>query len=251
MAFLEVHGQRFDAGLVAFDKDGTLIDFEFMWGRLAKAWAELLAPGREYDFLRADLLRGWGYDAAQGRTLPQSPLAIASTGQLQTIAAATLYRHGFPWTEADDRARSAFSSTAESPELDLSNLLRPAGDAAGLFRRLQDHDVRVAVVTTDRCAETEKALRLLHVRHLVDCIVSGDDGLALKPAPDMLLDACSRTGVPPVRTVVVGDTEGDMLMAQRAGAGLKVAVLGGVGDPALLKQYADVAVSGIDEITLA
>ncbi len=251
MALLEVRGRRFDAGLVAFDKDGTLIDFEFMWGRLAKAWAEILAPGRNHDYLRADLLRAWGYDPAQEHTLPQSPLAIASTAQLQTIAAVTLYLHGFPWTEADNRARMAFHSTTQSPALDLSHLLRPAGDVAGLFGRLHAHGVRVAVVTTDRYAETEDALRLMGVRHLVACIVSSDGGLALKPAPDMLLDACARTGVSPANTAVVGDTEGDMLMARRAGAGLKVAVLGGVGDPAVLEQYADVVASNIDEIRLA
>jgi hypothetical protein len=40
-------------------------------------------------------------------------------------------------------------------------------------------------------------------------------------------------------------------MAGRAGAGLKVAVLTGAGDPALLAQHADVVLGSIDEIRLA
>jgi beta-phosphoglucomutase-like phosphatase (HAD superfamily) len=43
MARLQIGPVPFDAGLVAFDKDGTLIDFEFMWGRLAATWVEHLA----------------------------------------------------------------------------------------------------------------------------------------------------------------------------------------------------------------
>jgi hypothetical protein len=37
-------------------------------------------------------------------------------------------------------------------------------------------------------------------------------------------------------------------MAERAGAGLKVAVLSGAGEPALLEEHADVVLRSIDEI---
>jgi phosphoglycolate phosphatase len=246
MARLQIGSVPFDAGLVAFDKDGTLIDFEFMWGRIAATWVEHLAAGEAGEGLRQELYRAMGYEPERQSTDPQSPLAIATTGQLQTIAAATLYRHGIPWPEAEDRARAAFQAGARLP---LADLIRPAGDVAGVMERLQAAGVWVAVLTTDNRAETEETLRILGVAHLVDHLVCGDDGLAAKPAPDMLLAACEALRVQPACAVVVGDTLGDLLMAQRAGAGLKAAVLTGVGGRALLVPHADVVLDSIDDIT--
>jgi phosphoglycolate phosphatase len=248
MAWLRFGALPFDAELVAFDKDGTLIDFEFMWGRLARAWVERLAVGSDVDTLRAELYRSLGYDPQLRRTEPQSPLAIATTGQLQTIAASVLYRFGIPWTEAEDRVRLAFGIGEELP---LASLIRPTGDVVRLFERLRGAGVRLAVVTTDHRAETEETLRLMEIAHLVDLLVCGDDGLPSKPAPDMLLAACQGQGVEPGRSAVVGDTMGDILMAQRAGAGLTVAVLTGAGDEAGLRSHADVVLQSIDEIEIA
>jgi len=235
----------FDADLVAFDKDGTLIDFEFMWGRLATAWVECLVEGGQGELLQRDLYRSLGFDPDRQRTESESPLAIATTGQLQTIAAATLYRHGVPWPEAEDRARLAFDTSSDLP---LPRLIHATGDVAGLLGHLRETGVRVAVVTTDHRAATVETLRILGIAHLVELLVCGDDGLPSKPAPDMLLAACGWSGVEPARTVVVGDTLGDLLMAQRAGAGLRVAVLTGPGDPEKLAQQADVVLKSIDEI---
>ena len=245
---LRIDGVHFDADLVAFDKDGTLVEFEPMWGRLAEAWAKALAPDRGEEPRRLDFHRAWGYDPAAHRTAPQSPLAIATTAQLQTIAAGVLYRQGLSWTEAEDRVRAAFQKVAA--DLPLASLVHPTGDVSGLFARLQATEVRVAVVTTDHRAETEEALHLLGALHLVDHLVCGDDGLPTKPAPDMLLAACKRLGVEPARTAVVGDTVGDLLMAQRASSGLKVAVLTGAGNPSLLAAHADLVIRSIDDITI-
>ncbi len=245
MALLQIGRLPFDADLVVFDKDGTLIDFDSMWGRLAKVWVGRLVAGIADSSLEADLYRSLGYEPAEQRTDPQGPLAIATTAQLWAIAAGTLYRHGLPWPEAEDRVRWAFDTTAELP---LASLVRPAGDVAGLLAQLRQAGVQTAVVTTDHRAETEETLRLLGVSGLVNQVVCGDDGLPSKPAPDMLLAVLERSGLRPSRTAVVGDTLGDLLMAERAGAGLKVAVLSGAGLGPALGQHADVVLQSIDEI---
>jgi HAD superfamily hydrolase (TIGR01509 family) len=245
VALVEFGDRSFDAGLVAFDKDGTLLDFGYMWGRLAVAWVEHLVAESAGPELRRDLYRSIGYEPQKQKTVPQSPMAIAATHQLQTIAAATLYRHGIPWPEAEDRSRRAFEAASALP---LADLIRPTGDVAGLLARLQAAGVRVAIVTTDHRAETEESLCLMDIAHLVDDTVCGDDGLPAKPAPDMLQAICKRLGIVPARTAVVGDTEADLLMAGRAGAGLKVAVLTGAGEPALLHEQADVVLNSIDDI---
>jgi phosphoglycolate phosphatase len=240
-----------EVSLVAFDKDGTLIDFEHMWGRLAAEWADRLATGSHAETIKRELYRAWGYDAQRRRTLPLSPFAMATTGQVQTIAAATLFRCGVPWPEAEDRARTVFQTTLSGAGLTLGDLVRPAGDVAGLFRKLQTAGVGVAVITTDHRADTEASLRLLGVAELVDHVVCGDDGLPSKPAPDMLLAACHHLATHPSRCAVVGDTEADLLMAQRAGAGVRAAVRTGPGDPVLLARYADVVLESIDDISVA
>ena len=248
MALLNIGNLPFDAELVAFDKDGTLIDFEFLWGRLAVAWVERLTADKGDETLRRDLYRSLGYDPQRQRTEPRSPLAIATAGQLQTITAAVLYRHGILWPEAEDRAHLAFHQTAA--DLPLADLIRPAGDVVGLLGKLQEAGVHVAVITTDHRAETEETLCIMAIAHLVGLLVCGDDGLPSKPAPDMLLAACERLSVEPSRVAVVGDTVADLLMAQRAGAGLRAAVLSGAGDRALLEAHADVVLRSIDEIAI-
>ena len=60
-------------------------------------------------------------------------------------------------------------------------------------------------------------------------LVCADDGVPVKPAPDMVLRLCAAIGVPPARTAVVGDSAADLRMARAAGAGLAIGVLTGVG----------------------
>lgn len=247
MGSLLIGALRFEADLVAFDKDGTLIDFDALWGRLDDTWVRRLTPGVDDEALRHELFRSLGYDVLSRRTLAESPLAIASTQQLLAIVSSVLYRSGIPWAEATDRTRAAFQTVEVGP---LADLIKPVGDVRGLFGRLQEADVRVAVITTDNRHETEECLRILGVEHLVDFTVCGDDRVSPKPEPDMLLAVCHHLALPPARCVVVGDTMGDLLMAERAGAGLSVGVLSGVGDPLLLESKADVVLPSIDSITV-
>jgi phosphoglycolate phosphatase len=69
--------------------------------------------------------------------------------------------------------------------------------------------------------------------------LQGADTAASKPEPDMVLNACTETGISPANTIVFGDSVYDMQMARSAGA-RAVGVSWGYGEPdALLATGAE------------
>jgi phosphoglycolate phosphatase len=248
MAILRFNAVEFDAALVILDKDGTMVDFDHMWGQFALEWAAELAGPLGLPQLESSLLDILGYDSQRKSTRPGTPLVSGSAEQLQSIAATILVQAGIPWSEAVEMTRRTFARVAlHSPP---GERIRSFGDLGALLAGLQSAGVRVAVVTTDDRRPTSLVLEKLGVSEYVDTMVCGDDGIAWKPAADMLVAACTRLEIAPVRAVVVGDTVADMVMAERGGAGLKVAVLSGVGDERLLRQAADVVLSSIADVVI-
>jgi phosphoglycolate phosphatase len=121
-------------------------------------------------------------------------------------------------------------------------------DLGDLFDRLRAGGCGIAVATTDDRDPTEQTLAALGIADRIDATVCADDGIAVKPAPDMILHLCATLGVAPARTAVVGDTAADLQMGRAAGAGLIVAVLTGVGGRGDLAPLADVVIASIEEL---
>jgi HAD superfamily hydrolase (TIGR01509 family) len=62
-----------------------------------------------------------------------------------------------------------------------------------------------------------RTLRYIGASHLFDVVVTIDDVLHGKPAPDTFLEAARRLGVPPGECVVLGDSVLDIEGAKAAG----------------------------------
>jgi phosphoglycolate phosphatase len=247
MTWLWLGSITFDADLVIFDKDGTLIDFEYAWGRqTVEAVERLVETVKGDNRLRQDLYRSLGYDPQGHRTAATGPLATASIGKLCTIAAVVLYQHGFDWDEAEAHSRGPFEAGLTS--IPLTELVRPTADLKSLFGDLRQANVRIAVVTTDDRSPTQETMALLGIADQLDFLACGDDQIPLKPAPDAVLNACAHLGTQPAQVLVVGDTITDMVMARRAGAGCRAAVLTGVGGQDSLAAYADVVLASVADI---
>lgn len=250
MAILAAGEIRFDAGLVVFDKDGTLLDFDAMWGSLLAHAVQVLTSGSEGgDATAADLYAALGYAPERRWTDPHGPWAMATTEQGLTILAATLYRRGKPWHVAEAAVRAAWQA-ATAPDA-LPGLVHPTADLVALFSALQRAGIRIAVDTTDDRTVTEMTLHLLKIDELIDWVVCGDDDLPGKPAPERLLATCDGLGVPVGRTAMVGDTVFDLLMGRRAGAGLVAGVLTGASDRTTLAAQADVVLDSVACIQVA
>src|SRR5689334_21201338 len=212
-----------------------------MWA----GWAEDLA--RELDKatgldVRTPLFEMLGYDPVARVVRPGGGLAATPMARLRERTADVLMEAGL---DADEAER-ALDTAWHAP--DPVELAHPLADLHALFDGLHASGRRVAIATTDDRGPTERTLAALGLTDAVDALVCADDGVAVKPAPDMVARLCGETGCPPARTAVIGDSAADLRMARAAAVRLAIAVLSGVGDRATLEPLADAVIDSIGDL---
>jgi phosphoglycolate phosphatase-like HAD superfamily hydrolase len=226
--------------LVVFDKDGTLIDFQAMWGSWVRTLAEDLsrATGLEVGGQLFDLL---GVDRATGLVHSHGLLAATPMARIREVVVESLAAMGL----GHPAAEAAVAAAWRAP--DPVELARPVTDLAHLFDVLEASGITITIATSDNREPTERTLAALGVAERIAALVCADDGLLVKPAPDGVRHLCATVGIPPDRTAVVGDSPVDLAMGRAAGVRRVIGVLTGVGDRASLES-ADIVLDSIADL---
>lgn len=245
---LRIAGQSLDPRLIVFDKDGTLIAFGDMWHVWFDRLMEAIAAQVPFDSAtRLGFAGTLGYDPEAGTWDPMGPLTMASTSEIVLLMASQLYRYqGKTWDEAMTVVREAHQA-ARSTLSDM-DLVKPIGDLRTALERFRNAGLLLALATTDDRLPTERALEKLGIASFFAATVCGDDGIPLKPAPDMALEICRRLRVDPREAIMIGDTVADLTMARSAGYGCAIAVTSGALSHDLLAPHADLVISDIHQI---
>ncbi|MDH3712928.1 MAG: HAD family hydrolase [Gammaproteobacteria bacterium] len=244
MARLRIASVEVDADLAVFDKDGTLIDFHGVWGGRAQRAVEAL--GDPVDMaLREALLLTLGIDRLSGRVDGRGILAQFPHHVIQDHCLQTMVDAGIAQQWAEDLLNERFAQVMRAPP--QADELLAIGDLAGLFADLHAAGVSLGVLTTDDREATLATLAVLALDETVPHVVCGDDPLPAKPAPDGILRIAAAAGVPPQRSLMVGDTVTDMLAGHAAGS-FCVGVTSGAGDAGELCELADVVVESVHDI---
>lgn len=250
MTQLRVNGRTFPTKLVAFDKDGTLVDFHHMWGHKTRLWVEAMVTAASgAGDLRDALYNTLGFSLEKNRVVADGPVAVTTNAKIYAVAAAVLYQQGLGWHQAEEIAhRSGATIFGALPTADL---IRPIGDVTNTIKRLASKNIRVAIITSDEQQATEATLHLLGIADCVDAIVCGDDpSLPNKPDPAGLYYLCQKFGLAPAQVLMVGDTESDMMFGRNAGIGGCIGVLGGAGADKVLRETADTVIDSIEELRI-
>jgi phosphoglycolate phosphatase len=203
-------GVTFDIEAVAFDKDGTLIDLDAAWGPAARAWVEAASAGDVG--LMADLAARMGLDLDRDHLVSGGLFAVGTVGQLYETSLEVLAEHGV----ADGRSIADAARHTSALAGERGNLV-PLGDVAGTMGALRRAGVKLAIVSSDDRSAIDAAIDALEVRSLIGTVVSGDQGLDPKPAPDALLEAAALLGAEPRRMLYVGDSWVDAEAGRAAG----------------------------------
>jgi phosphoglycolate phosphatase len=251
VANVVANGRFFPIDLIVFDKDGTLIDFYYLWAAKAKtAVAALLAhldpAWAGAADLESALYHSLGYDPATDRAVSDGPLATAALAKLGVITAVVLYQHGLGWHEAEQLAAAHFMPVITAPPTAAE--VQPVGDVQRLCRNLHQAGIQIAILTSDDHRATEATLPLLGITDYVNAVIGGDDPFPNKPAPEALQHLSRALAVPPARMAMVGDNVSDLQSGRAAGVGCCIGVLSGTGQKEELDPYADVVINSVIEI---
>lgn len=231
----------FSPALIVFDKDGTLIDFNFMWASWVVELAQRLERAANAPLTR-ELYAAMGYDAARHAVIAGLPLAAHSMAHLYQLTARIAHTAGLSPEVALRAANEAWF--VPNP----ITMARPLADLPKLFSALRTRDILIGIATSDDRKSTVETLRALEIFEMVDALVSADDGLPNKPAPDMLRRVCEELNVAPAASVMIGDAVADMEAARAAGFGLRVGVLSGVSERAQLQTHAQILLQDVGKL---
>ncbi|MCC7219675.1 MAG: HAD family phosphatase [Candidatus Contendobacter sp.] len=116
------------------------------------------------------------------------------------------------------RAINVAEFTADKERRTYARLgqVKPLEPAAGLARQYYGR-LPLAVVSGSNRVNVERTLRAIGLRALFPVVLTADDGLPPKPAPDLFLEAARRLQVEPGACQVFEDADSGLEAARRAG----------------------------------
>jgi phosphoglycolate phosphatase len=176
---------------VIFDLDGTLIDTA---GEIATALERTFAE------LGLATLPKKAVEALIGRGVPS----------MVERALAQVNGTGHNLGQAVERFEAHYAQTVGTAA-ELFPGVRAGLEALGAA------DFALSVVTNKPRYFTQRLLERLGVDGFFGALVAGDDGIRRKPHGDMLVAACERMGSRPPDSLMIGDSDNDVVAARAAG----------------------------------
>ena len=197
--------------LIVFDWDGTLYDSTALIVRSIQEACRDLGAAVPTDAQAAYVI-GLGLQDALRHCVPE--LAVE-----QYPALGLRYRHHYFERQ---HALSMFDGTLE------------------MLQALKERGHALAVATGKGRRGLDEALAHAQLRGLFDATRTADE-TASKPDPRMLNELMQELGTLPARTLMIGDTTHDLLLARNAGTP-RVAVSYGAHEPEAFEAFAPLAV---------
>lgn len=100
---------------------------------------------------------------------------------------------------------------------DFLGLSKVYSGAEELLEKLSANRFKVSLLTTKAQDQADKIIDSFGLRKHFNLVMGRRPGIAIKPAPDMMDYICKDLNVKPERTLMVGDSELDILCGKSAG----------------------------------
>ncbi len=117
-----------------------------------------------------------------------------------------------------------------------------------VLQYLRNKNISISLLTTKNQDQAEKIIKHFNLQEYFNLIMGRRDGIGYKPSPEPLLFICNALNIKPRETLLVGDTELDILCGKNAHALTCAATYGYGTKENLEKQKPDFIISNLLEL---
>ena len=229
---------------IIFDKDGTLEDSQNFLRELGIRRARLIdaqIPG-----IGEPLLMAFGVQDDQ--LDPTGLMAVGSRQENLIAAAAYIAETGRSWFEALEIAQNTF--TEADKYLPKDHLSSPLfAGSLDVLKALSEAGLKLGILSAAPTEDVKTFVKNHQLTNYIQLMLGGDRGLT-KPDPQLFIQACQLLEIPPQSTLMIGDAQGDIIMAQQAGAAGTIGICWGNSHAPHL-NHADIVITQLEQVKLA
>ncbi len=121
-------------------------------------------------------------------------------------------------------------------------------DVSEVLKYFSSKGFKISLLTTKAQDQAEKILCHFNIDKYFDLIMGRQNGIAHKPSPEPLLLICDQLNVKPYESLIVGDTELDILCGQNANVKTCAITHGYRTEESILKHNPDYIVKDLNEL---
>ena len=245
MVTIRCHNRLFEGiEAVIFDKDGTLAHSESFLRHLAQRRARLVdaqVPGVE-----APLLLAFGVE--DGWINPAGLIAVATRLEDEIAAAAYVAETGRGWIESLSLVRSAFTE-ADKPIARKAEHTPLMPGSLAFIQRLAAAQLKLAVLSSDSALNVRDFLHCYELEPYFQAACGVSEHHLTKTDAGLLSQMFEQLAVLPEQTLIIGDSQSDIDVANQAKLAGCIGFTGGWTTTVNLST-ADVVVADFDQIEI-
>jgi phosphoglycolate phosphatase len=204
--------QFFNIQAIIFDKDGTLENsfaFQRELGQKRSRLIDAKIPG-----IGEPLLMAFGIQ--ENRLDPAGLMAVGTRQENEIAAAAYIAETGRSWFEAKIIAKEAFREADQYIQKETQTSPLFPGSLE-LLKSLSQAGLKLGILSADSTSAVKNFVEKHQLSQYIQFFQGSQLGLT-KPDPEIFIQACQALEVEAKATLMVGDSQGDLVMAKQAGA---------------------------------
>lgn len=220
--------------LIVFDKDGTLMELGSVVVKLADDLINEFSSRTNVHVPKSEIKDAFGLVDDQLDRLMKSDRAKSIADRLRMLPNGD---HMADWTLAK---MEHLSTDNEVDDIEIINGVKE------VLIKLKDDGYKLAIVSADDTLSMDLFVDKFDIRQYFDLIVTSDNSNHQKPQGGLMEEMLEKLDVSKDKTVMVGDTEMDVMLGNNGGVAHVIGVLSGSGDRQDLRNADEVLNSVAD-----